>query len=217
MIDNLKKTNQIENLFLFFIAIICLFSLYPFIFLACLNLPEASDDFFHAVFHTKNSYWEGIKEWYTGGYNGRYANAIFMLLPGRPFMNVGFSRTFPIVIIVFLYIGLLLLFDSLNRKKWKHNIIYSLIVITFFYTFIPDIKLFYWYSGATVYIFSLVMYIFLLDLFIRFFNKKQNIFYIISSVLLLFLIIGSHENWMIISFITIILFVIDNMLKKEKN
>jgi hypothetical protein len=180
------------------------------------NLPGVCDDLFHAFNHIDKSYWDGIYYWYINGYNGRFANAFFMLWPGRPFMSEMFTKIFPAVMMFLIYAGIVYLFRSVNPKKWWDNLLYSLILLSFFYAYVPDIHQFYWYSGATVYIFPLIFYLFLLGIFIRYFNKKQNAFYIIASAVLLIFIIGSHEVWMILTMLTIVLFFLNCILKGEK-
>ncbi|MDR2009185.1 MAG: DUF6056 family protein [Bacteroidales bacterium] len=210
------KSNKIINTTLTVLIILCSLSIiFPFIYLSFLNVPGAEDDLFHGFFYEDKSFFDGIFYWYQSGYNGRYANAVFMQLPGRPFMEIWFARTFPIVMICGIFCGILYLFDAVNRKDWKNNIIYSLLILAFFVAYVPDIHLFHWYSGATVYIVPAVFYLFLLGNFIKYFNKSSSFFYIVSSIILMFFIIGSHENWMIITLVTIALFFLNSILKKE--
>lgn len=204
-----------EKTILIATAILGVIILLPFIVISFYNVPGASDDMHHSFFYSQRSYLSGIWDWYFDGYNGRFANSLFMLFPGRPFMNVYFYKIFPIAIIVFLLASSYYFFNALNKNKVE-NLVFSLVLVGFFFLFSPAIVQFYWYSGATVYTIPLIFYFLLLGLFFRYFNFKRNILFYVASPILLFLLIGSHENWGIITFLSVLLFFINSVLKGEK-
>jgi len=218
MIQALKKSIfhvSSEKPVLIATAILGIIILFPFIIISFYNLPGASDDMHHSFFYTHHNYIAGIWHWYFDGYNGRFANPLFMLFPGRPFMNIYFSKIFPVAIVTFLLASAHYFFNAFNKNKVE-NFVFSLVLISFFYLFSPDIRQFYWYSGATVYTIPLIFYFLLLGLFFRHFNAKRNILFLVASPILLFLVTGSHENWAIITFLTVLVFFINSVLKKQK-
>lgn len=77
-----KLENKILASIIFLLSLIVIG---PFLYLAQYNVPGASDDLFHGFNMTDRSYFNSIYHWYKDGYNGRFANAFFMLIPGRPF------------------------------------------------------------------------------------------------------------------------------------
>ncbi|MDR2963302.1 MAG: DUF6056 family protein [Bacteroidales bacterium] len=215
---SIKKTTfnlSGEKLLLSAIVITSIIILLPFVIISLYNIPGASDDMHHSFFNSNVNYLHGIWNWYSSGYNGRFANALFMLFPGRPFMNIYFAKIFPISIIVFLIASAYYFFNALSSNKIE-NLIFSTILVTFFYLFAPSIVQFYWFSGATVYTIPLIFYLLLLGLYVRYFNTKRNIRFFILSTILLFLVIGSHESWAIITFFTTLAFFLNVFFKGEK-
>jgi len=217
MLEYIKRQYNEGNFLLLIIIILCLFAIFPFLYLIQYNITGASDDLAHGFYLIDKSYIDGILTWYNNGYNGRYANAVIMQIPERPFLNLNFGKVFPAVLLLFMSTSLFYLLNSVNGKiNWKNNLLYTLLILTFFLSFTPSIHQFFWFSGATVYIFPTICYFFLLGLLIGHFNKKYGILKIIISALLLFFVIGSHENWMVIGLITVLLFVVNTFLKKER-
>lgn len=213
----LKKQYSEGNILFYLIILLCLFAIFPFIYLIQYNIPGASDDMAHGFLFIDKSYFDGIYTWYTKGYNGRFANAFFMQLPGRPFLNTGFGKVFPFFTFTCFFASIFYLLNSINGKiNWKNNLFFSLLIFTYFLAFTPSVQQFYWYSGTTVYILPAIFYFVLLSLLIKNFNKKFSAFKLIIATLLLFFIIGSHENWMIIGLITVFFFIANSLLSKEK-
>ncbi|MFW5804973.1 MAG: DUF6056 family protein [Bacteroidales bacterium] len=210
-------TNNKILLFDIILVLLSLFAIIPFIYLARYNVPGASDDLFHGFYFIDKSYFEGITSWYKSGYNGRYANAIFMQIPGRPFLNFGFGKVFPVITFLLFFLSLTYLLRMLTKHlSWRRTLLYVTMAFTFYLAYCPKINQFYWYSGLTVYVLPAIFYFLLLGILIRRFNEKQNIFSLLAVFILLFFIVGSNENWMFISVITIFAFFIISFIKKEK-
>lgn len=220
--ENYFKKNKLfsyvnENIYSIIVVLLCLFAIFPFVFLAQYNVPGASDDLLHGWFKADMKYFEGIWSWYSGGCNGRFANAFIMQVPGRFFLNVGFGKVFPLFLMSILFYSIFYLFQVYNKKSnIKKSLFYSLILISFYLAITPDIHQFYWFSGATVYVLPAVFYFFFLGMQIKAIETKLTPWKVILSVLLLFFIIGSNENWMIIGFITSVLFFINPFLLKKR-
>jgi hypothetical protein len=216
MIKFIKQQYVNGNIFYFIIIAICLYAIFPFVYLIQYNLPGASDDVLHSFYLKDKSYFNGIMTWYKTGYNGRFANAVLMQLPERPFMNIWFARSFPLLLILSLTISIYYFITSFKTKDTKNNLLFSLLTMTFFMSYTPSIHQFYWYSGSSVYIVPTILYFFLLGILIRYFNKKMNFFHILFSIICIFFIIGSHESWMIIGFLTILIFFVNEIYNKRK-
>jgi len=216
-INFMNSYSKVERFILIIITIsLSLLIILPFIYIAQYNVPGASDDLFHGFNKIDKSYIDGIYYWYKNGYNGRFANAIFMLIPGRPFLELWFGKFFPMFIFFSFFSSILYFIKSIFNKIKKYELfIYSLIFMLFNIAFIPDIKQFYWYSGMTVYVIPGILYLFLLGFLFRNYNKKQNFIKTFIPFILIFLIIGSNENWMVIVFITNVLFFFNEIIEKK--
>ncbi len=205
---------QYSILFQVLILVVSWTSILPVLVYAKYNVPGPSDDFFHGFYMLDKSYWEGVFYWYKTGYNGRFANAIFMQLPGRPFLNPKFGRIYPIVNFILFFIAQSYLIRVLTKRQ---SLLSSLAISSVFFTIIvgytPRITQFYWFSGMTVYIIPALFYFVLLGTLIKHFNKRQNVFSIIVSIIAPFFVIGSNENWMLMMLFTVFVFVI---FSKEK-
>lgn len=204
-----------ENVYGILSLLLCGGALLPFILLSQYNVPGASDDLFHAFFMNNRNYFSGIWHWYVDGYNGRFANAFFMQIPGRIFMYPLFGKIFPLVIFTGLYFSLRFLINSIFTEKSFGIKIVPTILLTYIVLFIPSVEQFYWYSGATVYTIPAVLYIFLIGMLLRHFDTSLTIGKTILIGILEFFIIGSNENWMAVTFLTILLFTINRL--KENN
>ncbi|MDD2634990.1 MAG: DUF6056 family protein [Bacteroidales bacterium] len=206
-----------ENIYSIILVFFCLFVIFPFVFLTQYNVPGASDDLLHGWFKADKSYFDGIWSWYSGGYNGRFANAFFMQIPGRFFLNVWFGKVFPLFLVSTLLLSIFFLFQAYSKKSSvRNNLFFSTILISFYLAITPDIHQFYWFSGATVYVLPAIFYFFFLGMQIRAIETNLSVWQVILNILLLFFIIGSNENWMIIGFITSVLFFINPILLKKR-
>lgn len=209
-----KIDTKKESIFVIFALILCFIGLLPFILLSQYNVPGASDDLFHAFFMDTRNYFSGVWHWYVDGYNGRFANAFFMQIPGRIFMYPLFGKIFPLVILIGFYCSLRFLVNSFFSQKTIFIKILPIILLSYIVLFIPSVEQLYWYSGATVYTIPAILYIFLIGLLVRHFETSLTIGKVVIIGLLEFFIIGSNENWMVVTFFTIVLFAI-NYLKKD--
>jgi len=210
-----KKINA--NAYSIIIIILCLFVIFPFVFLAQYNIPGASDDLFHGWFKIDKSYFEGIWSWYSDGYNGRFANAFFMLLPDRFFLKPGFGKVFPLFLMSMLFVSIFYLIKAYNRKSnTRKNLFFTTVLFSFYLAITPDIHQFYWYSGATVYVVPAVFYFFYLGLQLKAIQTKLSVWKVILSILLLFFVVGSNENWMVIGLVTSVLFFVNPILLKKR-
>ncbi len=209
-------SNHKETLLLIAILGICLCGIMPFLLLCQYNVPGASDDMFHAINMTNRSYFNAIWHWYfVDGYNGRFANAFFMLVPGRFFMKSWFGVVFPLVVFAALYLSLRYLVRSFSSVSEKLTWVLPAIFFAFIVSYVPSVKQFYWYSGATVYTVPAVLYFFLLGILIRHFNENLTVKKMCVIGVLLFFIICSNENWAIGTIITVMLFSLNVLLEKK--
>jgi hypothetical protein len=217
IIKEIKKHIENGNFLYGLLIIALIFAIIPFIFLIRYNLPGASDDMLNASYLNQMPYFESVLEWYNSGFNGRYANAVIMQLPGKPFMNTWFAQTIPYFIFSLLFVSLLFLVRSFKKQiSFKKSILISLLTFTFFIEYNPSIHEFYWFSGTSVYIIPAIIYIFLLGTLFRSFNKTNNIIILIFLMLGLFFIIGSHETWMLYGVFTVFGFSIFELINKRK-
>lgn len=212
-----KIDNTKENIYVIISMLLCCIGLLPFILLSQYNVPGASDDLFHAFFMNTRNYFSGVWHWYIDGYNGRYANAFFMQIPGRIFMYPLFGKIFPLFILTGLYCSLRFLVSSCLTTKSYIQKTLPIILLTYIVLYIPSVEQLYWYSGATVYTIPTILYIFLLGILIRHFDSSLTIKIIVLIGLLEFFIIGSNENWMAVTFFTIILFTINRIKVNDLN
>lgn len=197
------------------IVFFCLLAIFPFLLLCQYNVPGASDDLWHAMNMTHRSYFDAIWRWYyLDGYNGRYANAFFMLIPGRIFMKPWFGVMFPIFVFVSLYASLWYMLRAVLPKESKIAWIVSFVLLAYMVSVAPHVIQFYWYSGATVYVIPAILYFLLLGMLIRYFDNPKVI-HIVAFAFLLFFITGSNENWAIVSFLTMFMFAINNLLQQK--
>ena len=204
-----------ENVYGILSLLLCGGALLPFILLSQYNVPGASDDLFHAFFMNTKNYFSGIWHWYVDGYNGRFANAFFMQIPGRIFMFPLFGKIFPLVILIGLFFAIRFLINSIFIERPFIIKVLPVVLLTYIVLFIPSVEQLYWYSGATVYTVPTILYIFLVGLFIRHFDTNLSIGKVAIIGFLEFFIIGSNENWMAVTFLTVLLFTINHL--KEAN
>ncbi len=220
-----------DNIIVIFLFSIVLLGLIPFLLISYYNVPGASDDIMHAVFQLDKNYLKGVYDWYADGYNGRYANAVIMQMPGRVFMYKSFAKIFPVVEIIAIYMALYYLFSQYT-KGGKKTLLWSVLFGTYILAYIPDIQQVYWFSGATVYVFPIIFFLVFLGLHIKIYKQQQiwaerkdnkskqkytssiiqNIILFISG----FFIIGSSEIWMGAALSTTVLFYLDTWLKEKK-
>ena len=118
--------------------LICLVSVVliaPFLYISQYNVPGASDDFFHGFYLLEEGgYFSGVWEWYSSGYNSRYSNALFMQVPGRPFLSFGFGAVFPVISFSFLFVSIYSFVKAiLPTKKNIEVVVFSLVIFTFFF------------------------------------------------------------------------------------
>ncbi len=219
-----------DNIIVIFLLSLVLFVIVPLVIISYYNVPGASDDVFHAVFQVKKNYFEGVYKWYLKGYNGRYANAFFMQIPGRIFMYKSFAKIFPVVVMISMYIATYFLFSQYTTRS-KKTLLWSVLFTTYVLAYMPDLEQVYWYSGITVYVLPLIFFMFLLGFYINIY--KQQVFvasqedteqqqYLLSKKqkiaigVLAFFTIGSSEIWMAIAASTTALFYLDAWLKQRK-
>lgn len=200
---------------LLLLLILCV--LIPSLYISIYNTPGASDDVFHGFFQLEKSYFSGIYYWYKDGYNGRFSNSFFMQLPGRPFMNLGFAKVFPIVSFILLFVAIFYWIKGFSKElSFQKLALFSGMLLVYFISYTPNIQQFYWYSGYTVYVLPGIFYFFMLGFLLRFFNQSQSILKIIILSILLFFLVGSHENWMILTGMTVYFFVFNTIINQEK-
>lgn len=205
-----------KNIYQIIIIVISLFVIFPFVYITQYNIPGASDDILHGWLKADMSYFEGIWSWYSTGYNGRFANAFFMQIPGRIFLEPWFGKSFPLVLFACLYFSFFYLLKAYNGLKNRTNFFYATVLLAFLLSQTPDTHQFYWFSGSSVYILPAIFYFIFIALQIKGTKKPSSGLNTFLSILLLFFIIGSHENWMIIGFITSLLFFINPLLQKNR-
>lgn len=206
---------QKEKILLFLIVVLSFFGILPFLLLCQYNVPGASDDLWHAMNMTNRSYFDAIWRWYyLDGYNGRYANAFFMLIPGRIFMKSWFGVVFPISVFISMFLSIWYMMRAVVPKETKLSWIFAMILLTFMVAAAPHIIQFYWYSGATVYVVPTILFFLLLGMLIRYFEDLNAIRIVILAILLFF-ITGSNENWAIVSMLTVFMFVFNQLLSKK--
>lgn len=209
--------DKLDTIFEIIIILICVFLCIPAIQIIQYNIPGASDDFFHGFFLKDKPYFEAVKYWYQSGYNGRYTNALIMQLPGRPYLEPSFGKTFPIISFLLFYISQTYFIRTITKHlTWSKTILFSSLLFVFFLAHIPGIRQFYWFSGLSVYIIPMIFYYLILSLFLKYFNKKQTAFSVITIIISLFFIMGSNENWMIMSLLTVGSFVSIEIANKRK-
>ncbi|MFP4664226.1 MAG: DUF6056 family protein [Bacteroidales bacterium] len=208
---------NIEVFFDVIIILFCIIAIIPAFQLAQYNIYGASDDFFHGFFLRDKPYWEAVKYWYNSGYNGRFANSLIMQIPGRPFLTPGFSRLFPIISFILLFLSQTIFLRSVSKSfSWSRTLMFSTLLFTFFIAHNPHIRQFYWFSGFSVYVMPAIFYFLSLYIFINRLNKRYNALAIAGIVLTLFFIIGSNENWMIVMMLTILSFIILEIKQRKK-
>lgn len=158
---------------------------------------------------------EGFVSWYKD-HNGRYVNSLFSLLPVYD-LNVyrGVLTTSMVLFFFVIYFFVKNLLSFFGHCSIIETLIVTLTFIILIFSELPSLyELFYWYAGATVYLYSSMFFL----LLIIFLNKavQGNGKAAIVSAFLIVLVTGSTE--MYIPLVNLILFTlfIYNVVREKK-
>jgi hypothetical protein len=196
MIQRIKQLFSISVTSSTFILLLGILTIIPFILLSFYNHPSI-DDFGVSAKTINLGFWKAQITWYML-WSGRYfANALIGLDP-LVIHNLVLYRFIP----PFLFVVLLLSLYHLGNKVFtglnKRGILTLSILffILFFYN-MPDVaEGYYWFTGSVTYQFANILALFLLGFIIQLFETNRTK-YLLASIVLTFMIIGSTETSMI--------------------
>lgn len=175
-----------------------MFCVFPLVLLAYFNQPSA-DDFCYNTASQNLSYLETQIKLFTT-LNGRYTTSAILSIPVFLSYNLFLYKLMPILMLIFVFYALYYLASSLflNLRR-RDYIVLSLSCLSIYIVQMPSVSQgFYWLSSAVSYQLSSVFVLLLFSLVVKilYFNKIK---YIIVSVPLIILVIGSNEIAMLIT------------------
>lgn len=200
-----------RNIYDITLLLLLLAAIFPFVALSFYNFPSADDLILSYVAKSKDvfSHISTVYIEWSGRYFSTFIVAVNPLVFGWEF---GYKLV-PVVLILFLYLSLYFLvkpyiFTTSIAKK--HSIVLILLLLIL-QTLPSPVEAIFWLSGALTYTLPFILFFILLALI---FNKSRNVLTHIAVGILAFLISGSNEIIMLLSFETLTLFIIYNIVNK---
>jgi hypothetical protein len=199
---------SLQKLALFFL--ICL--MLPYI-LNLLYIHPSGDDFTYAVKGKEASLFNTWVQEYNY-WNGRYISNIFVLVSPLTFNSIEIYRIIPIILIVGTFLSIFYFLKTILKNRFSNLTLltFSLIWLHLYLVNMPIISEgIYWYTGAITYQLGVIFYLILISLILHFKAIDSSIFkrkkYIILICIFSILTIGMNEIAMILTCLTLILFL----------
>lgn len=189
----------------------------PFLIVSIFNNPSA-DDFNYNCKSRDFGFWNAQLDYYNT-WSGRYiATAILCF---RPLVSNSFFiyKLIPLLLFTSLYISIFYLVSLLFSRLKKNDILVcSFFVLITYLIQIPSVSQgFYWLSGSISYqlpnILSIILFYYLIKLL-----ESNSMRYLLISLFLAVLIIGSNETSMfIIDYLLVVIFIFKYIQQKKVN
>jgi len=169
----------------------------PFIVNAFFAYPMA-DDFFHAQRFSDSTIYEVCRDTYYN-WSGRYFATFISILNPLILECVDLLIVYSIVLLFSSYIVIWFLIRKLcgNKLSKLSNCALTGLVMTSFLSSVPSAhEFYYWFSAYITYTIPVILQILFFGICINFYKthiKKKSISFILITIILLFVIVGSNE------------------------
>ena len=193
--------------------------IFPFFALLFFVHPQG-DDFFFAAKVNEMGVWAFVKDMYFH-WSGRYASMFIGAFDPLRFESLALFRFSLLFFQLFFIASIFTLFRSIIKEgiSRTETTIYALSFYVVFINGIPDVLEFlYWFPGVSAYQFGLSLFIFFISNYVNYRKKtlvKTN--YVIVNSLLILLIIGLVEVFILPLFIAIIIIYFINVRSNYNN
>lgn len=202
-----------QKYFDFTLLALLLAALLPFFALSFYNIPSADDLSYLNAAKNINLY-KNISNYYFG-WGGRYFSSLIIFTNPLVYgWELGY-KLIPVFTIVLLYIGLLLLVRSFLKNHFTKYYLNAMILLALIIQLFPSpVEALYWISGSLTYT---IPYIILLFLIFILKHGWQSKLILILIGLCAFILSGTNEVMMLLTFEMLLFFVLLNFVLKKTN